>query len=316
MPSHFCTYLKLALVSMLWGGTFVAGRALASGIDPLLLGSLRFALASGVLMMILLVSKKGFVRVNRIQAMQIAGLGFSGIYAYTLFFFHGLQYTNASRASLIVATNPAVMAIVAYLCFRQRLGRAQLLGIVLCLLGAGWVVLARAPGAIGQGNWIGDGLIFGCVLSWVIFSVFCVSLVKQIGALHTVTYAVFAGAAMLSLHALLNGSLSMRALRLLSARDLTSLVYLGALGSALAYVLYYDAIARIGATRAGSFIALNPMTAVVAGAVLLGEQISGAMMIGGTLVILGILLVNRVRAPLSCPASSAGSPCRSGREPG
>ncbi|MCE6982286.1 EamA/RhaT family transporter, partial [Pseudomonas frederiksbergensis] len=126
----------------------------------------------------------------------------------------------ASRASLIVATNPAVMAIVAYLCFRQRLGRAQLLGVALCLLGAGWVVLARAPGALGQGNGIGDGLIFGCVLSWVIFSVFCTRVVTQIGALHTVTYAVFAGAAMLSVHATLNGSMSIASLRALTARDL------------------------------------------------------------------------------------------------
>ncbi|ROL74773.1 DMT family transporter [Pseudomonas vranovensis] len=316
MPSQFCTYLKLALVAMIWGGTFVAGRALASDIDPLMLGSLRFALASLVLAIILRVSKKGFVRLTRTQAVQVAGLGFAGIYAYTLFFFHGLQYTDASRASLIVASNPAVMAIMAYLCFRQRLSRTQLLGVALCLLGAGWVVLARAPAAIGQGSWLGDGLIFGCVLSWVIFSVCCNGLVKQLGALHTVTYAVFAGAAMLGVHALLNGSLSISALHALSTRELLGLGYLGALGSALAYVLYYDAIAEIGATRAGSFIALNPLTAVVAGALLLGEHLSVAMLAGATLLISGILLVNRVPARLSCPAASAGSPCRSGREPG
>ncbi|WP_249684326.1 DMT family transporter [Pseudomonas sp. RC2C2] len=316
MPTHACTFLKLSLVAMIWGGTFVAGRALASGIDPLFLGSLRFILASAVLVLILMVSKQGLVRVNTAQLVHIVGLGFFGIYAYTLFFFHGLQYTDASRASLIVATNPAVMAIVAYLCFRQRLGRAQLLGVALCLLGAGWVVLARAPGALGQGNGIGDGLIFGCVLSWVIFSVFCTRVVTQIGALHTVTYAVFAGAAMLSVHATLNGSMSIASLRALTARDLLCLAYLGAVGSALAYVMYYDAIAKIGPTRAGSFIALNPLTAVVAGALLLGEQLTGAMLAGGTLVILGILLANRVPAPLSLPGSSAGSPCQSGPEQG
>ncbi|MNJ58076.1 putative DMT superfamily transporter inner membrane protein [compost metagenome] len=177
-------------------------------------------------------------------------------------------------------------------------------------------MLARAPGALGQGNGIGDGLIFGCVLSWVIFSVFCTRVVTQIGALHTVTYAVFAGAAMLSVHATLNGSMSIASLRALTARDLLSLAYLGAVGSALAYVMYYDAIAKIGPTRAGSFIALNPLTAVVAGALLLGEQLTGAMLAGGTLVILGILLANRVPAPLSLPGSSAGSPCQSDPEQG
>ena len=75
------------------------------------------------------------------------------------------------------------------------------------------------------------------------------------------------------------------------------LLYLGVLGSALAYIGYYDGIRRIGATRAGVFIALNPLTAVVCGALLLDEQLSTAMCFGGALILPGIYLGNKPLAP-------------------
>ncbi|XLM23353.1 DMT family transporter, partial [Chromobacterium piscinae] len=68
------------------------------------------------------------------------------------------------------------------------------------------------------------------------------------------------------------------------------LLYLGALGSALAYIWYYDGISSIGPTRSGAFIALNPLTAVLLGAGLLGERLTPAMAAGGALAIAGIVL--------------------------
>lgn len=289
------TYLKLALVAIIWGGTFVAGRYMSSDLSPVLLASLRFILAALVLVAFLALSKRGFVPVTMGQAVQVVLLGLVGIYAYNLFFFSGLSYIDASRASLIVASNPALMALCGYLFFRERICAVQMVGIALCLLGAGVVIFARAPQGLasGQGHWLGDALIFGCVLSWVVYSVFCRSVVQAIGALHTVCYSVIAGALMLSATALFMGEMNRAALRSLSVTDALCLAYLGVLGSAAAYVMYYDAIQRIGATRAGTFIALNPLTAVLAGVLLLDERLSMAMVLGGALVILGILLCNR-----------------------
>ncbi|MNY61006.1 putative DMT superfamily transporter inner membrane protein [compost metagenome] len=70
-------------------------------------------------------------------------------------------------------------------------------------------------------------------------------------------------------------------------------MYLGVLGSALAYIGYYDGLRQIGATRSGVFIALNPLTAVILGALLLDEQMSGAMYLGGGVILLGIYLCNK-----------------------
>lgn len=87
------------------------------------------------------------------------------------------------------------------------------------------------------------------------------------------------------------------AMRAIDLPQWLSLLYLGVLGSALAYIGYYDGIRRIGATRAGVFIALNPLTAVICGALLLAEPLSASMCLGGGVILLGIYLCNKPLAP-------------------
>jgi len=300
------TYLKLSLVAMIWGGTFVAGRYISGETPPLLSASLRFLLAGGVLGLYLLISGQGFVRLTRPQLFKLIGLGFCGIFAYNLCFFYGLHYISASRASLIVALNPAVMAIVSYLLYREHLSLSKVGGIVLCVVGAGVVLLTRLSGSLAgvEGSWIGDLLIFGCVLSWVAFSIFGKTTVKEIGALHTVTYSIMAGAAMLTVTAVGMGQFQLAAIQALPLSEMLSLVYLGVMGSAIAYIWYYNGIQKIGATRAGVFIALNPLTAVLLGGLLLGEVLSGYTFIGGVLIIVGIVVCNRpVKARSAIPAA-------------
>lgn len=131
--SDHLTYCKLAAVTMIWGGTFVAGRYLADHIDPLLAASLRFILASLALLLFMALARIRLVRPTGGQLRQLALLGFFGIFFYNLCFFYGLHYINASRASLIVALNPAVIGLASSLLFKEQLGRARVIGIALCL---------------------------------------------------------------------------------------------------------------------------------------------------------------------------------------
>jgi drug/metabolite transporter (DMT)-like permease len=289
------TYLKLAAVTMIWGGTFVAGRYLAAGLDPLLAATVRFVLASLALLVFLGVARIRLVRPTSAQWVQLMVLGFFGIFFYNLCFFYGLHYINASRASLIVALNPAVIGLASWLLFKERLGCFKLVGIALCLGGAGLVIVSRNPQLL-QGAadaWVGDLLIFGCVVGWGVYSLFSRGLNQRLGPLQTVTWSILLGTLMLTLTTLVTGRLTVTALGRIDLPQLMSLLYLGVLGSALAYIGYYDGLRRIGATRAGVFIALNPLTAVICGALLLGEQLTVPMLLGGTVILLGIYLCNK-----------------------
>lgn len=295
-PSTDClTYLKLAAVSMIWGGTFVAGRYLSGAIDPLLAASLRFLLASVALLLFMAFARIPLARPNLEQLGRLALLGFFGIFFYNLCFFYGLQYIGASRASLIVALNPAVIGLTSWLLFKERLGLGKALGIGLCLAGAAVVIINRDPlGLQGATNaWRGDLLIAGCVAGWGLYSLGARALNQRLGPLQTVTWSVLLGTLMLTLITLLSGRLTLVALSAIHLPQLYSLLYLGVLGSALAYIGYYDGIRRIGATRSGVFIALNPLTAVICGAVLLDEPFTLPMLMGGAMILAGIYLCNK-----------------------
>ncbi len=294
-PGDLSVYCKLAAVTMIWGGTFVAGRFLASGLSPLLAASLRFLLASLALLGFMALARIPLARPSFRQLGQLALLGFFGIFFYNLCFFLGLQQINASRASLIVALNPAVIALASWALFKERLERRQWLGIGLCLGGAALVICSRDPSALVSqaGSWRGDVLILGCVLGWGVYSLFAKGLNQSLGPLQTVTYSVVLGTLMLCTATWLRGEFVLQALLHLDLAQGLSLMYLGVLGSALAYIWYYDGLRRIGATRSGVFIALNPLTAVMLGALLLAEQLSLVMALGGVLILGGIYQCNR-----------------------
>ena len=286
-------YVRLTLVAVAWGGTFIAGRSLA-GVAPMFSACLRFVLASAALSLFLLLSGKGFRRVNVRQAIVVTLLGFCGIFSYSFFFFSGLQYISASRSALIVALNPAVMTLIAYLFYRERVPAIKVLGIVLCFCGVALVVGGgEAQGAAGARGWLGEALIGGCVLSWSAYSVFCKTVVRQLGPLHTVTYSIYAGTVMLVCYAAATGVLRMDAVWRFSMAEIASLFYLGVIGSAVAYIWYYEGIKQIGVARASVFIAINPLSAVILGAALLGEQITLATLLGGVLILGGIVVENR-----------------------
>lgn len=283
-------YLKLVAVAMIWGGTFVAGRHLAAGMEPLLAAASRFLIASLTLALVLPFAGAARPRPTPRQWLQLALLGGCGIFLYNLCFFFGLQHTSASRAALIVALNPALIALAGFLFRGERLSPLRLVGICLCLLGSGLVIVGR-DGSLAEGAWWGDLLILGCVLSWVIYSVFSRGLSLALGPLATVSYSIWLGTLMLCVAAAVLGS---GAWQVPSPGQWLSLLYLGAIGSALAYLWYYDGIRQIGATRAGVFIALNPLTAVLFGTLLLDERITAQIALGGALAIAGIYLCNRL----------------------
>jgi drug/metabolite transporter (DMT)-like permease len=293
--SDVAVYFKLAAVTMIWGGTFVAGRFLADSLSPLFAASLRFLLASGALLLFLLVARVPLARPSPRQWLQLSLLGFFGIFFYNLCFFYGLHYINASRASLIVALNPAVIGLASWLLFKERLSRVKVVGIAICIVGASLVIVSRNPQLLAGNadSWIGDLLIFGCVLSWGVYSLCSRDLNQTLGPMQTVTYSILLGTVMLWVVSAVRGEVSIAALASLGAQQWLSLMYLGVLGSALAYIGYYDGIRKIGATRSGVFIALNPLTAVILGALLLGEQLTLAMCLGGGLILVGIFLCNK-----------------------
>lgn len=291
--THFFVYIQLCIVAILWGGTFVAGRFIQSDMPSLLSATLRFSLGSIAFIVLLGLPNIGWKRITIKQFWPILLLGFAGVFLYHLFFFYGLQLIPASRAALIVSLNPAMIAFLSFLIWRERITIKKSYGIALSIIGAMIVLLSRTNMQDRSSSIIGDLAIFGCVVTWGIYTVAGKNTIKSIGALHTVAYSIFIGTILLLISSIISPTVTWNHFELLTQTDIVSLLYLGILGSALAYVWYYQGIDQIGAANAGTFIALNPLTAVIAGYLLLNETISPSIILGGIFIITGIILTNR-----------------------
>ena len=286
-------YFKLFLTAIFWGGTFIAGRILAQEVEPWSGSFLRFLVAS-VSMIPLVWHFEGRLQPLRKKQFLLVFLsGMTGVFLYNVFFLTGLQTMPASRASVIVASNPVFISLFASLLFREeRMTLLKMVGIVLSVSGAVYVISHGNPAEILQGG-IGRGelLIFGCVLSWVSYSLIGKIVMKDVQPVSAVTYACLFGAAALLPPALFEGMAG--SLGNYSLPAWLSIVYLGFFGTCLGFVWYYEGIKAIGPSKSAVFINFVPISAVIMSFFLLGETIDASLLIGAALVLSGIYLTNR-----------------------
>jgi len=286
-------YLKLFLTAVFWGGTFIAGRILAQEVQPWSGSFLRFLVAS-VGMIPLVWHFEGRLQPLRKKEVLLVFLsGMTGVFLYNVFFLTGLQTVQAGRASVIVASNPVLISLFAALLFRgERMTPRKILGVALSVCGAVFVITRGHPEEILQGAaGRGELFIFGCVASWVSYSLIGKVVMRDVQPVSAVTYACLVGASALLPPALIEGMAGN--LGSYSIASWLSIVYLGFFGTCIGFIWYYEGIREIGPSRAGVFINFVHISAVVLSFFLLGETVDASLLIGTALVLSGIYLANR-----------------------
>ncbi len=300
LPSK-TTYIRLIMTMIFWGGTFVTGRWVSAEMHPLAAASGRFLLAATMLLMVTWLREKSLPRLDRRQMVAMALLGLTGVFAYNILFFTGLQTVEAGRGAMIIAANPVVTALLAIPLLGERFSLQRSIGIALALAGAITVISHGNPMKILQGNvGLGELCLVGCVLSWAAYSIIGKKQLLHISPLVAVTYSCVAGAIFLTIAALLAGHPPV--VTGVSPRALASLVYMALFGTTIGFIWFYQGVHELGAGRASLFVNLVPVAGVSLGILLLGERPDSSLFIGGLLVFCGLYLVNR-REPLKTTTS-------------
>ncbi|MFT6633374.1 MAG: drug/metabolite transporter (DMT)-like permease [Bacteriovoracaceae bacterium] len=285
-------YSKLILCVFLWGGTFISGRVLAQNYDPFLISFLRFIIATIVLLLYLLIGSNQSLRLTPSKFFLVLILGVTGVFSYNYFFFSGLKIVEAGRASVIVTTNPAVITLFAAIFLGESLSIRKALGAFIALLGAVIVVsdgdlFKLFGGAFG----LGDVFLIFAVCSWAAYTLFGKIVLRKMTPLITTTWACILGTILLLPFALQNGLVS--SIPNIKGSEWLHLVYLGAFGTSISFLLFYEGVKAIGATRAAAFINMVPIMGISMGALFFDESIALSLLIGAVFVIFGIYLVNK-----------------------
>jgi drug/metabolite transporter (DMT)-like permease len=286
-------YARLVAVPAIWGGTFVAGKHVVAVLSPLMGSLARYVVACVALLVAAFVLERGLPRITRRQAAATFVLGALGIFAYNLFFMGALQRLHASRAALIIALNPVITITISALVLREHLSARRWLGVAIALLGV-WIVISHGDlvHLASAGIGVGELLMFCAVTSWALYTIIGRRvLAGGLTPIAATNYAALWGTAML-------GAVAMPHLGELHASQfdwpmVISLLYLGVLGTAVAFVWYYISIRRCGAAIASIFNNLVPVFGVAISVLILGEPLLPSMLIGGAIAIAGVMMVTR-----------------------
>jgi drug/metabolite transporter (DMT)-like permease len=297
--------------SVLFGASVIAVRVAVRDIPPTTLAVFRFGLGAVVLLGATALMRGELLRVDRRSLPLIALLGAVVFSVFPLSFNAGLQYTQASRGALMLATMPIWSMLLARWLVGERLVIRQMLGIGLSLCGVLIAMGERGLTLESDGRaLLGDGLVLVTAFCGALNGVLAKRALSRLHPLTLVSFAMLSGTIVLLPLALGEGLVA--ELGKLDS-SLTGLVLFLALpGGAVAFSLWTSALARLSPTQVTVYINLNPIVAAILGVWLLSERATPVFLLSFAAVMAGVALVNwPVPEPVRQPAGVG----RQGLEP-
>lgn len=281
--------LLTALAPAIWGSTYVVTTLMLPQDYPLTVAMLR-ALPAGILL--LLAVRQLPQGIWWLRAFILGALNFSVFWA--------LLFVAAYRLpGGVAATLGAIQPLVVIMLARSLLGTpVRSLSVLAALGGLGGVaLLVLTPKAALDPVGIAAGLI--SAVSMALGTVLSRRWQPPVSALTFTSWQLTAGGILLVPLALA----AEPALPPLSVLNVAGIAYLGLIGAALTYVLWFRGVARLEPAVVSSLGFLSPITAVLLGWGLLGQHLSAAQIAGMVIVVASVWLSQRAqRAPVAAPA--------------
>jgi drug/metabolite transporter (DMT)-like permease len=290
----------LGLLSVLWGGSFFFNGVVLRELPPLTLVLLRVALASLILLPLLWAYGIRFPKgISGWKPFFAIGL-LNNVLPFSLIVV-GQTTIPSGLASILNATTPLFTVVVMAAAGEEKLQARRIAGLIVGLIG---VVILRGWSFDGGGFWSGQGIgILLCLagaFSYGLSALLARRLLSNSPPLGTATFQLLASSAMMMVVA---GVFEQPwQLPMPGVTTWLAVIGLAALSTALAYIVFFQILRRSGATNVMLVTLLIPVTAIVLGYLVLGEQISsreiaGALVIGSALLLIDGRVLERFRWP-------------------
>lgn len=278
--------IELLTLAALWGGSFLFMRMGAAEFGPVALAAVRVAGAALFLLPILALRGEFGALRKAWRPIALVGLTNSAL-PFVLFGYATLSITGG-LASIFNAAAPLFGALVAWLWLNERLNRSRIVGLGIGLLGVVGLAWSNVNVEIGFKPG-GSGLAIAACLLATLFYGFSANYTKR--RLNEVApLAVAAGSQSFAALFLLLPALVWWPAEAPSARAWTAVAALALACTGVAYILFFRLIAHLGASKAISVTFLIPVFGVAWGAWFLDEQVTGAMLLGCAVILLGTAL--------------------------
>ena len=305
-PFPLSAWICLLIVYVVWGSTYLAIRVGVETMPPLLMAAAR-SLVAGLIMFPLGLRRRRSAPLasrwpSRVQwrwcatagVLLLVGQGVVGVAERTI---------PSGLAALLVATVPLWLLGLDAGLNRARLGLAPLAGLLLGLAGVallssvGLSSLGGASGGRVPVSIAGVLTVVGAAGLWALGTMTARRGTFPASPVLATGMELLAGGAALLILAAATGEFGSLHLGHVSARSWIALGYLIVIGSIVAFSAYGIAIRALPTATVATYAYVNPVIAVLLGALILGEQLTPAMIGGGVLVVGAVVLVVRRSPP-------------------
>lgn len=282
-------YLLILLAIIFWGTSFVATKTVLNEIKPVTIIILRLILASTLLTIIAVSTKRKF-SINLKNHSWIFILALVAVF-HLWIQVTGLQYTTASNTGWIIGTAPVFMAILGFVFYKEKITLLQFLGILVAVAG---LLLLIGKGDITNIGLIenqGDLLVLGSAFTWGVYSMVNKKISLSYSPIMTILY-LFLMMAVIIIPFNLNTE-TINSVINLSFISWAWILFLGIFCSGIAYVIWAQALRDMESAKVGAFLYFEPLVTVIAAWFFLQEEITLLMIFSGLLITAGVFIVNK-----------------------
>ncbi|MDE2481618.1 MAG: EamA family transporter [bacterium] len=290
--SRALPWIALVAVWFLWGSTYIAIRAAVETIPPLLMAGVRYLIAGGLLSSVLVLWNRAWLRsITREQWLSLVVAAFALLVVGNGLLCIEERVVPAGASALLVATTPIWLLLIDAVLDRRGIAALAVLGLVLGSLGI--VALVGMPGG---GIPLGPALaILLGAFAWAAGSVYMRRNAGSHGNPLIPALEMLAGGVMLSIAAVATGEAAHVNLAAIAPRSIAGFWWLVGPGAIVGYSAYGYAVRKLPTPIVATYAYINPIVAVILGALVLGEALTRNVLVGGAAIVLAVIAI--VRAP-------------------
>jgi drug/metabolite transporter (DMT)-like permease len=287
-------WAALLVVYIVWGSTYLAIRVVVGTMPPLLSAGVRFVIAAAILFAyVALRHGLSSLKLSRSEWLGAAFVGLALLLGGNGLVMLGERDVPSGLAALIVAVIPLYVVLLRFI-FRERVAMATVLGVLIGFVGVAVLIVPRGiDGSVAIGGML---LLLLAPLSWSIGTFYSKRVELPGDYLVSTGAQMLVGGIGLLLVGLLVGEAGLVTPRTFSTESLLALAYLIVFGSVLAYTAYTWLLQHAPVSRVATYAFVNPVVAIVLGALLLNEEINATMLIGAAMIVVAVAVVVRTES--------------------
>ena len=272
--------ILLSLAASIWGGMFVVVKSIVTIIPPVELVWLRYLIAFWALLFYCCLKKiKWHWDWKNGSLIIIAGIIGNTISIVTQE--TGTWLSSAQLGSVITAATPTFMVIFAWILLHEQITTVKIISLILATVGVISIVGIHPTGSHGL---MGIMMIIIAALTWAIMSVINKMIDPQYDVLEITTISVLIAICCLTPFVIHNWSGTLSHVNFLAFNIWGSLIYLGVISTATAFVMWNQGLKYLNAASSGLFFLFQPVVGTLLGWLLLHEQITWGFLIGAFLI--------------------------------